>query len=942
MRLEELYLDGFGRFHQQTIGVSEPVTVFYGPNEAGKSTLLAFVRAVLFGFPTRGRTEHYPPLAGGRHGGRIRFSDDAGAVYTLERFAGARGGAASLLTGAGEPLDVATTLPRLTGQATPDLFRNVFAFSLDELQSEGLMKDAGIADRIYSAGLGVSNLPDFARALSDRKRRLFLPGGSAQKIAESLRGLASVDQQLQAVLGNADEYRRLVSRQDEISQELAGADAELSRLNARRAEITGLQTGWDGWLALRDCETRLGEMPRIEQFPENPIPRLESLEERDRQGREDLQDAAEQVRLAEETASVEIPGENLLDDAGSIEHIRRARSSFDGSVHDLPERQAELRGLKAVFANNLEELGHGWSEAELQAFDTSIVVRDQVLRWKQQQSDGLESVQRTRLRLEQSHSALENFQAEAREALEKLPQEPPALDAAALTERQDALRACRGKLSDYERERQRHESLRDQLNLVAGSSGPEIASSGRPNFALLVVLGLVGVALVAAGILVGGAALPLGIIGGLALLATAAALVFLGKTPHSVAPSPMVAPLGQQTAQAEAAANAASQLLLESMAALELTGQPNAADLDTVEAHLASARQTLDAWTAATARVEETSRREKAQQERVEAASLEHEASETTALESAREWRQWLRERGLNETLTADTMTTFLTRVEMSRSSLAEAQRMADRVAAIDHDIDEFRERVQPLALRHGINLDPDDQRQLAAAADELIKRLDETRTSVSNRERAREQEKESRQRLERQEERLKQVALDFDALLAAGGATDAEDFRHRARQDEDRQELERQRDEHLRSLERISGPGDKFDAFRESLANSDPGQLAEESGRLSDRQTDVDAQCNALREERGGIDNELAQLTGEEESSVCASAATLCWSNCRSRPGNGRGSPSRRRCWKKRGTSSSGNASPASSATPRTSFPRSPARGTPGCTRPLESRLYR
>ena len=98
MRLEELHLDGFGRFHQQTIRISERVTVFYGPNEAGKSTLLAFVRAILFGFPTRGRTEHYPPLLGGRHGGRIRFSDDSGAVYTLERFAGARGGLTSLLT----------------------------------------------------------------------------------------------------------------------------------------------------------------------------------------------------------------------------------------------------------------------------------------------------------------------------------------------------------------------------------------------------------------------------------------------------------------------------------------------------------------------------------------------------------------------------------------------------------------------------------------------------------------------------------------------------------------------------------------------------------------------------------------------------------------------------------------------------------------------------
>ena len=869
MRLEELYLDGFGRFHRQTIGISKPVTVFYGPNEAGKSTLLAFVRAVLFGFPTRGRTEHYPPLAGGRHGGRIRFSDDAGLVYTLERFAGARGGAASLLTGAGEPLDVATTLPRLTGQATPDLFRNVFAFSLDELQSEGLMKDSGIADRIYSAGLGVSKLPDFTRALSDRKRKLFLPGGSAQKIAESLRDLASLDQQLQAVLGNADEYRRLVSRQDEISQELADADAELSRLNARRAEITGLQSGWDGWLALTDCETRLGEMPRFEQFPENPIARLESLEERDRQGREDLNDTAEQVRLAEEAASVEIPGENLLNGSGSIEHMRRARSSFDSSVHDLPEREAELRGLTAVFDKNLEELGHGWGEAELQGFDASIVVRDQVLRWKQQLADGLGRSQEAQLRLEQGRLALETFQAEAREALEKLPPEPPALDAAALTERQDALRACRGKLGDYERERQRHESLRDQLNLVAVTSGPEIASSGRPNFALLVVLGLVGVALIAAGILVGGTTLPFGLIGGLALLATVASLLFLGKAPPSAGPSRMEASLTQQTAQAEAAASAAGQLLLESSAALELTGQPNAADLDIVEAHLASARQALDAWTAANARVEETSRRLKAQQERVEAAAAEYEAAEAAELESSREWRDWLQARGLNETLTADTMTAFLTRVELTRSSLAESRRMADRVAAIEHDIDEFRERVQPLAARHGIKLDQDDQQQLAAAADELIRRLDETRTGVSDRERAREQEKESRQRLERQEERLKQAALEIDALLTAAGAADAEDFRRRVRMHEDRQELERQRAEHLRSLERISGPGDKFDAFRESLANSDPAQLAEESDRLSDRQTDVDAQCNALLEERGGIDNELTQLAGEEESSA-------------------------------------------------------------------------
>ena len=85
----------------------------------------------------------------------------------------------------------------------------------------------------------------------------------------------------------------------------------------------------------------------------------------------------------------------------------------------------------------------------------------------------------------------------------------------------------------------------------------------------------------------------------------------------------------------------------------------------------------------------------------------------------------------------------------------------------------------------------------------------------------------------------------------------------------EERRELERERDEHLRSLERISGPGDKFDALRESLAGSNPSGLADESERLSERHDELESQRNTLREERGGIDNELAQLTGEEESSA-------------------------------------------------------------------------
>ena len=76
-------------------------------------------------------------------------------------------------------------------------------------------------------------------------------------------------------------------------------------------------------------------------------------------------------------------------------------------------------------------------------------------------------------------------------------------------------------------------------------------------------------------------------------------------------------------------------------------------------------------------------------------------------------------------------MTTFLARVDSARTSLSETRRMRGRVSAIEDDIGEFREQVEPLALRHGIPLNPEDRRQMASVADELIWNLDEVKTPL-------------------------------------------------------------------------------------------------------------------------------------------------------------------------------------------------------------------
>ena len=865
MRIEELYLDGFGHFHQRSIGpVSGPVTVFYGPNEAGKSTLLAFIRAILFGFPARFNS-HYPPLAGGRHGGRITLSDSVEVIYGVERYAGTRGGL-NVAAPDGPASNAEAVLRRLTGNATPDLFRNVFAFSLDELQAAASLSDS--SGTIYSAGQGAPGLPALRKSLSDHKSQIYLSRGNNQEVPRLLNTLRDIDEKLRVIEGNAGRYGVLTARKLEIDWELKAGDAEFSRLNARLHEIDSLIAGWDDWLALSNCETQLQDVPRYVDFPENSVPRLENLEAQIRQSREDRDEAAEQLRRAEEASEVDIPGENLLDDAGIIEAIRRARSSFDNSVRDLPERRAELRGMEAGFAENLADLGHGWGETELQSFDTSLVVRNRLERWKQQTTESKERAKQAQFQLDQERRTLLDHESETQEAREKLQSEPPPLDAAALTERQDGLRAARGQLGEYERQRQNHENLRGQLNALSASRETQERASGRPNVPLLILMGLAGVVLIIAGLLVGGRALPLGIAGGLVLLAAAAGLWYMGRPSPSGPPSPMASALGLQTADTKTAEETARHSLLDSGAALGLDGQPNTAALDSAEAHLESARNALDAWNSANAQVEESARREKLQQQRLEVAVREQEAAEASAQEAQQEWRKWLRERELDETLTVDTMTTFLARVETARSSLAEARRMRDRVAAIDRDIEEFREQAEPLTINHGIPLDPEDHRQLAEVADGLIKKLEEAQTSHASREGAKGEREETRRLLDRQEQRLQLVEQELAALLGAGGADDPEVFRLRVRQHGERLNLERERGERIRSLERLSGPGDRLDAFRESLAASDRNGLNQESGELSEQIAEVDSRRNSQREERGGIDNELRQLMGEEESS--------------------------------------------------------------------------
>ncbi len=198
MRIRALDIEHFGLFSGREISFpTDSLQVIYGPNEAGKSTLLQLIREVLFGFQVRN------PYAFAEHAGEMA------AVATLEladgrsvRFRRRKGRTkevvGEMLDGS-QPID-APGLTRLLGNASAELFQNVFGFSLSELAAgQQSLQHAKLSEALYGGALG--GLAGFRQVLEDleqEQERLFSPTATKRPINQLVGDLRRQGKELRA------------------------------------------------------------------------------------------------------------------------------------------------------------------------------------------------------------------------------------------------------------------------------------------------------------------------------------------------------------------------------------------------------------------------------------------------------------------------------------------------------------------------------------------------------------------------------------------------------------------------------------------------------------------------------------------------------------------------------------------------------------------------
>ncbi len=674
MRISGWRIDGYGLLADFDSGEIGPgLTVVHGPNEAGKSTLVAFIRGVLFGYPNRRRQEPtHEPIRGGRHGGLVRLVSESGEQWTVERHVGQR---APVVTDPGGQDRTECDLRRLLGGASAALFKSVFAFSLGELQDLGALDDAAIRDLLFSAGImGAGQTATQAlRQLDERCNQLARPRKHDARANALLAELELVEGQL----------RRLRERTQHFPDEQRAVEALAAEVESRRQESDAIRR--------RSAELEL-------------LVTLRPLAERAAACRAELHTLG--YDEAPEASSLEFELVSCPSDLGpTLAALQADASGYGARRERLEELELRRISLEASIDGGLRVLGPKWDRARIERTDASVPVVDEARHFERRLAEAARIVHERSIELESAEEV--EWEAIA-DAAAVSPGEDRS--AAEIDADRAALRAVRTMATDLDRLLAREADLARQMQMITlsrdgarstGAGGSRTAlGRSRPIALPIGFFALAGMACWA--ILRGDPSVAIACIVLLAVVTAAWALGptvlrHPGATIHAgFAPGPEDIAHDAQVAALVTERERLAAELAEAAASIGLSPRPAPADLERIEV-------TLERQERARSIAEDRRGRIRTAQIARSNAARRLDAAKEELAGANGEWGAWVTAHGLDGPLTPAAAVAILDAVRQADLQISELSTVCNDMVKVSPLLDEFEEQARRLLEQAGM-----------------------------------------------------------------------------------------------------------------------------------------------------------------------------------------------------------------------------------------------
>ncbi len=412
MRIKRLELAAFGPFTGRVLDFDTLLPglhVVHGPNEAGKSSAMRGLQALLFGFHPRTDDNFLHPYDQLLVGGLLCRED--GSELAFRRRKKIRN---DLFDAADNPLPADALAPFLQGLGQ-DVFTRMYGIDHETLVlgGQGILDQQGEAGQaLFAAGAGFASLKSVLDGLDGEADALFRPRATSREIPQSLSRYKELQSRLRAVSLSGQEWLRHSRALSEAEEELAGLmqrrrelDRELKRLErlGRALPVLGERR------LLREKLDALGE---VVELPGDFASRRRDLEER--RGTLRVRLDAAQSRLAELRESQAGSGFNrgVIEHAEDIENLHQRLGAYRKGQEDRPGLEGLRRGSKTEAAHLLRRVRPGLGVDQAESLRPGLGKRKSVQSLAQRHEAVTQAVRQAELRLAELRRELDGRTAE--------------------------------------------------------------------------------------------------------------------------------------------------------------------------------------------------------------------------------------------------------------------------------------------------------------------------------------------------------------------------------------------------------------------------------------------------------------------------------------------------------------------------------------------------
>ncbi|MDQ8054733.1 AAA family ATPase [Bacillus velezensis] len=355
MKITAMHIYQYGKFSDRSFQLSDsPVQVIYGLNEAGKTTLMSFIKSVLFGFP---KSKKYEPKNGGVYGGTVELKHGDHGAVKIERTKGAAE-KVRVYTASGEIKD-GEWLKQLLSDTDRALYEAIYSFDVFGLQEiQAFNRDKIGEFLLYSSLFGSEAAAKLDARLAKELDRMYKPNGRNPHLNQELDTLKRLSAQLKQAEAAEAGYHSLLEEKKSAGGRLQDAEARLKDITE---EIKTVKSAIEA-KPLADkktaLESELSSYPEaLKQFPKDGMHQLEKYESHLHPKAARLEGLRAKAAELRRQADLLAPNEDLLQKERQLQELSGEQHMYESRGEQLAAIQSQIRQTSARVSSGLQQLG---------------------------------------------------------------------------------------------------------------------------------------------------------------------------------------------------------------------------------------------------------------------------------------------------------------------------------------------------------------------------------------------------------------------------------------------------------------------------------------------------------------------------------------------------------------------------------------------------------